>query len=223
MNADVQTTQPADPVPTMWSARYVTSTLVLLLLALVPTIVNSYVGRQVVESPRLADVIPATLDGRSSTPTQRKASTIRREFASEDWVERAYASGGQSPVTVLAVRSYDMKRVYHHPELAVTDREYATARLVQVESPAGPVDVHVLPGMTSGQAAYALVYRGRTVGSPYLFQIRVAPELLLTGQRPLTLLFAEDPAADASAAPDQSPAVQAVVAAVGALTRGVAP
>jgi len=66
-------------------------------------------------------------------------------------------------------------------------------------------------------AAYALVYRGHTIASPYLFQIRVAPELLLTGQRPLTLVFAEDPSANASADPDQSPVVRSVVAAVAAL------
>ena len=221
MNADVQMPEPAAPVRTPWSARYVTSTLVVLLVALVPTILNSYVGRKVVETPRLADAIPATLDGRTSTPTQRKASTIRREFASDDWVERAYAAGVEPPVTVLAVRSYDMKRLYHHPELAVTEHDYEAAHLVQVKAPAGPVDVHVLPGMTSGQAAYALVYRGRTIGSPYLFQISVAPELLLTGQRPLTLLFAENTDGDKSAAPDRSPAVRAVVAAVAALTSGV--
>jgi hypothetical protein len=200
-----------------WSARYATPTLVVLLLALVPTIVNSYVGRKVVETPALTDALPATLDGRPSTPTRRKASTIQREFASEDWVERTYTMGLESPVTVLAVRSYDMKRLYHHPELAVTEREYENARLTQVQGPTGAVDIHLLPGMQGGMAAYALVYRGRTIASPYLFQIRVAPELLITGQRPLTLVFAEDPAGNASAAADQSPAVRSIVAAVAAL------
>lgn len=200
-----------------WSARYAAPTLVVLGLALVPTIANSYVGRRVVETPALSDALPTTLDGRPSTPTRRKATTIRREFASEDWVERTYAAGLDRPVTVLAVRSYDMKRLYHHPELAVTEREYENARLVEAQGRDGALDVHVLAGMQGGMAAYALVYRGRTIASPYLFQIRVAPELLLTGQRPLTLVFAEDLEGDASAGPAQSPAVRSVVAAVSAL------
>ena len=208
---------PAVRARTTWSSRYATPTLVVLLLALVPTIVNSYVGRKVVEGPALSEALPMTLDGRPSTPTRRKASSIRREFASEDWVERSYAAGLELPVTVLAVRSYDMKRLYHHPELAITEREYESARLLQAEGAGSPVNVHVLPGMQGGMAAYALMYRGRTIANPYLFQIRVAPELLLTGQRPLTLVFAEDAEGSASGASAQSPAVRSVVAAVAAL------
>ncbi len=204
----------------IWSSKYATPALVALLLALVPTIVNSYVGRKVVETPTLSEALPAVLDGRPSTPTKRKASTIRREFASEDWVEREYAGTGDTPVTVLAARSYDMKRLYHHPELALTEHEYQSAQPVAVATPAGPIHVHVLRGMSSGMAAYALVYRGNTVANPYVFQLSVAPELLLTGQRPLTLVFAEDLSGDAKADPAQSRAVQSVAAAVKAITGG---
>lgn len=217
MSSDISPRATAVARPTAWSARYVTPTLVMMVLALVPTIVNSYVGRRVVETPSLAEALPITLDGRPSSPTRRKATTIKREFASEDWVERAYATGAEHPITVLAVRSYDMKRLYHHPELAITEREYQAARLVQVQGPAGPVDVHVLPGMQQSLAAYALIYRGRTVASPYVFQLRVAPELLLTGQRPLTLVFAEDQSGSGSDAVEQSPTVRAVAAAISAL------
>jgi hypothetical protein len=219
MSADIS--QKASPRHrTVWSARYVTPTLVVLLLALVPTIANSYIGRRIAETPPLAEVLPASLDGRPSSPTRRKATSIAREFATDDWVERAYETGAEQPITVLAVRSYDMKRLYHHPELAVTDREYQTARLVQVDGPGGPLDVHVLPGMAQNLAAYALIYRGQTVAHPYLFQVRVAPELLLIGQRPLTLVFAEDPAGAGATTVEQSAAVRALVAAVSALSVG---
>ena len=167
MSSDISPRPVAVVRSTAWSTRYLTPTLVLLLLALVPTIVNSYVGRRLVETPALADALPTTLDGRSSSPTRRKATTIKREFASQDWVERAYTTGGEYPLTVLAVRSYDMKRLYHHPELAVTEHEYEPARLIQVPSADGPVNVHVLPGMQQSLAAYALIYRGETVASPY--------------------------------------------------------
>jgi len=217
MSSDISPRPVAVVRPTAWSTRYLTPTLVVLLLALVPTIVNSYVGRRLVETPALTEALPSTLDGRSSSPTRRKATTIKREFASDDWVERAYATGGEHPITVLAVRSYDMKRLYHHPELAVTEHEYEAARLIQVPGAGGSVNVHVLPGMQQSLAAYALIYRGETVASPYVFQLRVAPELLLTGQRPLTLVFAEDPSGTGAGTLEQSPVVRAVVSAVAAL------
>lgn len=200
------------------SARYATPTLIVLLVALIPTVVNSYVGRKVVEMPPISDALPLVLEGRTSTPTARKASSIRKEFASDDWVERTYDRPGQGPITVLAVRSYDMKRLYHHPELAITEREYGRDRLVEVPSAEGAVQVHVLEGTPTGLAAYALVYRGETVGNPYTFQLRVAPELLFTGQRPLTLVFAEDPSGRDGDDVASAPAVQDVVAAVAALT-----
>ncbi len=208
--------KPAGPI---WSPRYATPALIALLVALLPTIVNSYVGRKVVEGPAMTEALPETLDGQVSMPTDRKASSIRREFASEDWVERSYSLAGQGPVRILAVRSYDMKRLYHHPELAVTEREYKSAERVTLPAADGTMDIHVLRGMRAGMAAYALVYRGQTVANPYVFQIRVAPELLLTGQRPLTLVFAEDDAGDAEGDAAGLRAVRSVAAAVQALTR----
>lgn len=200
------------------SARYATPTLIVLLLALIPTVVNTYVGRKLAETPPLSDALPAVLDGRASTPTTRKPHAIKKEFDSEDWVERAYERPGGDPVTVLVVRSYDMKRLYHHPELAVTEREYERDRLVEVPTAGGPVQVHVLKGTPTGLAAYALVYRGETVGNPYTFQLKVAPELLFTGQRPLTLVFAEDPSGSDGDAVADAPAVRDVTAVVSALT-----
>ena len=97
--------------------------LLLLLVALVPTIVNTDIGRRVVDGPPLADALPSALLGRLGAPTPRRPATIRREFASDDWSERTYTSLADGTVTVLAVRSYDMKRLYHHPELAITDHK----------------------------------------------------------------------------------------------------
>jgi hypothetical protein len=178
---------------TVLSPRYATATLVLLALALVPTVVTSYVRGTVVEQPPLRDLLPDVLDGRMSAPTNRRASTIKREFDSDDWGEREYAGIGEPAIKVLVVRSYDMKRLYHHPELAVSEANYAAAQLVSVPSAAGALDVHVLEGEEGRHrmAAYALLYRGRTVARPLLFQLTVAPELLLLGRRPLTLVFAE--------------------------------
>lgn len=209
---------PAVPARPFWSSRYATATLIAILLALVPTIVNTYLGRRVVEGPPLADALPPSLLGRFAEPTTRRAATIQREFASDDWAERAYGSFAEGSVAVLAVRSYDMKRLYHHPELALSNHEYEASRVVSVASSAGPLDVHVLPGMNgTGVAAYALVYEGTTVANPFVFQVRVAPRLLLTGQRPLLLVFAEDTGAPADSELATSVPVRAVAETVTAL------
>lgn len=203
------------------SSRYATPVLVLLALALVPTVVNSYVGRKVVESPALREALPEVLDGSASQPTTRRASNIKKEFDSEDWVERAYMDAGGRRSVVLAVRSYDMKRLYHHPELAVTQGQYERERVIAVPSAGGALDVHVLEGEDgNGLVAYALLYKGRTVANPLALQIRAVPELLLTGRRPMTLLFAEEVDYRPGATPlERSGAVRHVVAAVSAMTR----
>ena len=66
---------------TALSPRYTTATLALLALARVPTVVTSYVRGSVVEQPPLRDVLPEVMDGRISSPTNRKATTIKREVA----------------------------------------------------------------------------------------------------------------------------------------------
>ena len=172
------------------SPRYARITLVLLLVALVPTIVNSYIGAVADDGPVLAETVPASPDGFTSVPTNRRDASIRRSFDSTDWVERRYVRGADD-VTVLVVRSFDMKRLYHHPELAVTSgTEYRPGRVEQMEGATGPLNVHVLEGQRSGITTYALVYGDETVAQPLWFQLRVAPELLLRGRRPLTLVMA---------------------------------
>lgn len=179
----------------MISMRYAKLTVALLTLALVPTLLAARPGAAVVETPPVGDVLPHVLADRSSVVTDRRASSVQRVFASDDWVERRYSAPGQRDVTLLVARTYDMKRVYHHPELAVVRGvEFPRARLVELPSPAGgsPLDVHVLEAERQGLAAYALLYRGETVARPFLFQVLVAPDLLLRGRRPMTLVFALD-------------------------------
>lgn len=200
------------------SARYATPVLIALALALVPTVVNSYIGRTVTETPELRAALPEVLGGVTSTPTSRKATTIKREFASEDWVEREFVETSGRRSVVLAVRSYDMKRLYHHPELAVSEVDYEREVSERVDGPGGALDVHVLRSDTGDSvAAYALLFKGRTIGNPYLFQVMQAPELLLFGQRPLTLVFVEAPAGPRNEG--EAAAVRLLVAAVTAVTQ----
>lgn len=175
------------------SCRYSRITLLLLLVALLPTVVNSYFGEATDEGPVLSETIPATLAGFRSTPTDRRDASIRRTFAASDWVERRYTRPDGPEITVLVVRSFDMKKLYHHPELAVASgMEYRPARVEAYQSASGPVNVHVLEGQRTGLVAYTLLYGDETIARPLVFQLRVVPELLLRGRRPLTLVLVTD-------------------------------
>jgi hypothetical protein len=204
------------------SARYARITFVLVVLALVPTLLAMRPGATVIETPSAADVLPAMLDGRYGVDTGRTGRSVQRAFATDDWVERQYQTSEGRSVTLLVARTHDMKRVYHHPELAVVSGiEFNRARVVEVAAPDRTGDVvhlHVLEGERRALAAYALLYRGETVARPFLFQILVAPDLLLRGRRPMTLVFGLDREFTAGEVPVQeAPVIQLVTAAVATL------
>ena len=176
----------------MITARYISSACVLVALALVPTIIHSYAGL-VVEDGRSTSSIPMSLAGFTATPSTRDAGWGKRRFDSDDWIERQYLSG-RDDVLLTVLRSYDLKRLYHHPEL---DIAYGTGYLSEdvVELTAAPgVPVRLLrtSAETNGTAMYALHYDDAFVENPLWFQVRVAGELLFSGRRAMTLFFARD-------------------------------
>ena len=174
----------------MISSRFIPVTCVLLALALVPTLIHSYAGVLVVDT-RSTAAIPETLGGFSSTPTGRNATWGKRKFDSDDWIERRYASAGDE-VVLTVVRSYDLKTLYHHPELAIADETpYTESAVMRFESNES-IPVHVLRSNTGERAGalYVLHYDDRFVENPIRFQMRTAGELLLSGRKPMTLFFA---------------------------------
>ena len=102
----------------MLSTRYAPAICAVLLLALVPTIIHSYAG-MVVPDTLSTRSIPEQLGEYGSTPTKRSAEWGERRFGSFDWFERQYTSP-RDTVVLTVVRSYDLKALYHHPELAVS-------------------------------------------------------------------------------------------------------
>jgi hypothetical protein len=196
------------------ATRYGGAVLGLLALTLVPTVIHSYVGMTIDDS-RTAAAIPATLAGYTADPGdlgERDDTWGRRRFESEDWIERHYRAAGDT-VTLTVVRSYDLKTVYHHPELAVTDADLPR---YTVEQFGEEMPVHVLQGRAPGDplALYVLHYDGRFVENPILFQLRTAGELLVSGRRPMTLIFAFDASTGANDTPASSGAAQVLRAAV---------
>ena len=200
----------------MISPRYGVAASVILALALVPTIIHSYV-RMVVTDGLTAASIPANLRGFRSTPSPRDAGWGKRRFESDDWFERTYRGASTGDEVLLTVlRSYDLKRLYHHPELDVAyGAGYLTHDIVRVSDLPG-VPVHVLDTATEahGTALYVLHYDGGFVQDPLWLQARVAGQLLFSGRKPMTLIFARDVRGQKGATPDTYPSAKVLAQAV---------
>jgi hypothetical protein len=178
------------------SPRYAPATLGLLLCALVPTVVNSYFGSHEDSGPDLEAALPKSVGAYVATDTARRDRSIRRSFDATAWAGRRYLHGA-STVELVVARTLDMKRVYHHPELALTSgAEYASVRVESHPRPGGgePIHVHVLERATQGVEAYTLLYEDVTVANPFFFHVKTAPRLLLGGRKPMTLVFVQDAA-----------------------------
>lgn len=177
------------------SPRYAGALCLAIAMALVPTIIHSYAGVRV-DDGRTVSAIPVSLAAFTSTPSGRNATWGKRRFDSDDWIERRYISG-RDEVLLSVIRSFDLKMLYHHPELAVaygtSFLRYETTRLGGHAS----FPVHVLRSATGGGgpvAMYVLHYDGRFVEHPIAFQLRTAGELLVSGRKPMTLFFVQDAA-----------------------------
>jgi hypothetical protein len=195
----------------MISTKYVPAVCILILLALVPTIIHSYAGF-VVKDVRSTESIPASIGGFTSVPSTRDAGWGQRRFESDDWIERRYLSGGNE-VLLTVLRSYDLKRLYHHPELDVAyGAGYLTEEIVQLDAAPG-MPVHLLRSSaeTNGTAMYVLHYGDEFVSDPLWFQVRVAGELLFGGRKPMTLVFARDVRGQKGASPDSYPSAKVLV------------
>ena len=203
----------------MLSSRYAPAVVVALLVALVPTIIHSYVGL-VVTDGRATGAIPTTLMSYTSGPTKRPANWGASHFDSQDWFERQYVRGSDS-VVLTVVRSYDLKALYHHPELAVA-YHYATFDRSEMGTlPGRPeIPVHVLSNRGATPVGlYVLHYDGRFIADPIRFQLRTAGELLFTGRKPMTLFFVRDDAGPDGVAPLKLPAAQLLLEAIERFTK----
>ena len=208
----------------MWSSRYAPAVLAALIVALVPTIIHSYV-RLVVTDGRATAAIPATLLTYSSSPTKRPVNWGASHFDSKDWFEREYVANGDK-VVLTVVRSYDLKALYHHPELAVAYHDAKFDRATTETAGDRPdVPVHVLTNREAGPVAlYVLLYDGRFIADPIRFQLRTAGELLFTGRKPMTLFFVRDDVPPEGVTPLELPAkrllFEAIDQFVGTAARG---
>lgn len=197
------------------SPRYAAPVALVLLLALLPTAIHSYVGLRT-EDGLHASAIPNTLDGFPGTKTTRNATWGQRRFDATDWIERTYHAGSRD-VRLVVARSFDLKKLYHHPELAAADgvdlRADGLKRL-----PAGPDAVHVLESAAGPRQVvlYTLLYDGVFVEDPVWFQFRTAGKGLVTGRKQMTLFFVHQAEVPEGQAVEDTAAATVLKAAVAA-------
>ena len=195
----------------MISTRYAAAACAVIVVALVPTIIHSYAG-VVVQDGRSTASIPTAVAGFTSLPSTRDEGWGKRRFESHDWIERRYVSGADE-VLLTVLRSYDLKRLYHHPELDVAyGAGYLSEELIELPGAPG-VPVHLLRASseTDATAVYALHYGDEFISDPLWFQVRVAGELLFAGRKPMTLIFARDVRGRKGASPDTYPSAKVLV------------
>jgi hypothetical protein len=173
----------------MISSRYVLPVALALALALVPTVIHSYLGL-LAEDGRSSRYINETLLGYTSESTQRKGKWVEDMFAGHDWVERIYRNREGREIRMFVARSYDHKKLYHHPELALSHGlGLGKSQIVRIDGPEG-APVFVLRGESgSGVVMYALHYDGEYIADPISRQIGNSLSLLFSERKPMTLFY----------------------------------
>jgi hypothetical protein len=165
----------------------------LLALALVPTIRHGYLG-YVEAAPKVTGAaLPSALTGTTGVVRTSPPAWMPDTFSEDSSAEASYDVTGVGRLTLVVARGYDLKKLYHHPELGVLrGHSFEPARQATL---AGGDPVFVLENRADQQqsAVYALIYDDVWVGNPYLLQASSAVTSLWARRRPLTLVFVHGP------------------------------
>jgi len=200
----------------MISSRYALPAAMLLAAVLIPTVIHNYIGAKA-DDGLMTSVIPGAMVEFTSTAGTRPSSWGQATFDSDDWLEREYRHPDGRAIRLFIARSYDAKKVYHHPELAIVHgvdlESEGSIRLPEH----GDIPLHILRGRTgNGLAIYALLYRDTFVENPVLFQLQTSLELLAGARRQMTLFFVYDGKATAATPLERSTAAELLYAAIDA-------
>lgn len=194
----------------MISLRYVPAVAVLATLALVPTVLHTYVGLADNDG-RTSQQVARRLDNIDGIDTARDPAWVRQYFHTSDFIERRYGGG----VTLFVARGFDAKALYHHPELGLAyARTFNSSAVTEIAGHSGTVTLHVLRG-PDDLACYALLYGDGFVSSPARFEAARAVGMLFGPRREMTLFFAHGPAASNIG---DSPVTRTVFAAIDSFT-----
>ena len=193
----------------MIDARHLPGLAVMLAVTVVPTVVHSYLPTTATDG-RATARIASRLNGLDARATDRSLVWLPGAMAVVDYTERLYGRD----LRLLAVRSFDAKRLYHHPELAVAHGDdYGRATVVRAAD-RPDVPIYVLKGARDRLSAYTLLYEDRFVEDPISFQLRNVVSLLVRPRQMMTLLFVRGSPDSSEYPAGKSPAEQLLLAAV---------
>ncbi|MCB1831037.1 MAG: hypothetical protein H6964_17575 [Chromatiaceae bacterium] len=199
----------------MVSSRFSLIVIFLLSLALVPTIIHSYIKAKTDDGITVSTLIPI-IDGFSSEPyTRHNDAWVKTMFDSEDWVERVYNAPDGVNIRLFMTRSYDHKRLYHHPELGLSHGGDFRSIGVVMFGERPKVPVHLLRHSSgSGLVAYALLADGKFIENPVLHQISESLVQLVSASRQMTLFYVADSSTSNSTEFNQTAAAMVLKAAI---------
>jgi hypothetical protein len=170
----------------MISSRYATPVAILLSLALIPTIIHSYL-KLASDNSATTKAIKADLGEFTSVPTRRNPDWGTDTFGCTDWFERTYKDKRGNTARLFVGRAYDHKRLYHHPELALS---YGGDLRNNGQTVLSGIPINLLHhGSRPNIAAYALFYDGRFIDAPIVHQIKNSIRLLVSPEKPMTLFY----------------------------------
>ena len=176
----------------MTSTRYALPVALLLTLALIPTVIHSYFGLTKNDGSSVKNIRPV-LENFSSTPTNRNPAWGEQTFGSEDWFERTYKDEQGHSIRLFVARSFDHKRLYHHPELVLSYGSDLSNGGIDLLPEQPEIPVNLLRSNTRlGLAAYVLLYDGEFIGNPISHQVKDAFNLLISARKPMTLFYIAD-------------------------------
>jgi Protein of unknown function (DUF3485). len=169
--------------------RYVPWVILLLAVALVPTVIHQYLGMEE-DDGRGTAAVPQELAGFRGRPTERRRAWGEATFGARDWFERIY-EGQDGRIRLFVGRSYDQKRIYHHPEIALSRGiDLEPEKLVELGD---GIPVHLMREKDGrGVAAYVLLYDDRFIVDPVANQLRTALWQLFHPRRSITLFYVAD-------------------------------
>jgi hypothetical protein len=190
----------------MISTRYALPVALILMLALIPTVIHGYLGMKTDDGLSVTNINPI-LDNFTSTPTNRQPTWGEDTFGCDDWIERIYTDEQGKSFRLFVGRSYDHKRLYHHPELALSyARDLRSTG--QIRLPGQPeIPVNLLHNDTRpNMAAFVLLYDGKFIDNPISHQVRDSLKQLVSAGKPMTLFYLADDNAPKGTAFNNTPA-----------------
>lgn len=175
----------------MITARYALPVVLLLFLTAIPTVIHSYLDLSQDDGVQLKMLNPE-LQGFTSSPSSRNPDYGRDQFDSVDWTEHIYTNGSKT-LRLFIAKGYDHKKLYHHPELALSyHQDLRSIGRISLKNRPDVVITVLNHANEPKSAAYALLYDGKFIGNPISHQISASISLLASAKKPMILFYAAD-------------------------------